>query len=145
MKKIRHKICKNCKKDFIFKPRSKREFEVRQFCSFSCNGFYYRKFSRERMTGKNNPGYGKHPWNYKGGTITLSGNRKIKYLDISGKKVHRMVMEKNLGRKLTKDEVIHHLDGNGLNNNLSNLVLLTKSEHSIIHKMEKNFKGGGVK
>lgn len=34
---------------------------------------------------------------------------------------HRIVMEKNLGRKLLKNEVVHHVDNDRLNNNISNL------------------------
>jgi len=42
---------------------------------------------------------------------------------------HRLVMEKRIGRYLTKDEIVHHLDGNGHNNDISNLQLTTKKEH----------------
>jgi len=42
---------------------------------------------------------------------------------------HRLVMELNLGRYLTKDEIVHHLDGNGHNNSLSNLQLTTRKKH----------------
>lgn len=47
--------------------------------------------------------------------------------------VHRLVMAKHLGRKLRGDEIVHHIDGNGLNNDLSNLELMSRSEHSKIH------------
>lgn len=42
---------------------------------------------------------------------------------------HRLVMEKELGRYLKKDEIIHHLDGDGHNNNISNLKLTTRKKH----------------
>ena len=46
---------------------------------------------------------------------------------------HRFVMEKILGRPLTNDEHVHHIDFNGLNNEPSNLMILSNSEHSRLH------------
>ena len=39
------------------------------------------------------------------------------------KKIHRMVMEEHLGRSLGRKEVIHHVDLNTSNNEISNLML----------------------
>ena len=50
---------------------------------------------------------------------------------------HRLVLERHLGYYLDKDLVVHHIDGDKLNNNLSNLVALTKSEHMKQHREEK--------
>ena len=36
---------------------------------------------------------------------------------------HRLVMEKKIGRYLRPEEVIHHIDGNTLNNDIDNLEL----------------------
>lgn len=46
---------------------------------------------------------------------------------------HRVVIEKSIGRKLSSDEHVHHKDENRLNNNLSNLEILSASEHSRLH------------
>ena len=42
---------------------------------------------------------------------------------------HRLVMEKKLGRRLERNEHIHHIDGNILNNLPENLVACFAKEH----------------
>lgn len=42
---------------------------------------------------------------------------------------HRLLMGKKLGRELTSKDIVHHIDGNSLNNSLDNLVLTTRAEH----------------
>lgn len=47
---------------------------------------------------------------------------------------HRLVMEKALGRYLSGTEIVHHIDGDKYNNNLSNLMLLSsRTDHIRIH------------
>lgn len=70
--------------------------------------------------------------------ITLKRKKyKSKYIKkkIDGKTIdlHRHIMEKHLGRKLTRREVIHHIDGNKHNNKIENLKLMTSREHNILH------------
>lgn len=49
---------------------------------------------------------------------------------------HRLVLEECLGRYLRKDELVHHKDGNTLNNNPLNLGLVNRSDHMKMHKQE---------
>jgi len=50
---------------------------------------------------------------------------------------HRLVMEEHLGRYLDKNEIVHHIDGNKLNNSLDNLEVITRVEHARSHYEEK--------
>ena len=59
--------------------------------------------------------------------VTKKGYRRFKD---SGTYVHRWVEEKKLGRKLGSEEVVHHKDGNTLNNSPDNLKLCkNQSQH----------------
>jgi len=42
---------------------------------------------------------------------------------------HRYLMEQKIGRKLATGEHVHHIDGDKSNNDISNLALLTASQH----------------
>jgi hypothetical protein len=59
--------------------------------------------------------------------VNKNGYRQFKD---SGTYVHRWVEENKLGRKLKPGEVVHHRDGNTLNNSPNNLkVYSSQSEH----------------
>ncbi len=55
--------------------------------------------------------------------------------------LHRLIMENFLGRILEDNEVVHHIDFDSHNNNIENLKLMTRSEHTKFHDSlrEKNF------
>ena len=48
---------------------------------------------------------------------------------------HRLIMEKYLGRKLLSNEIVHHKDGDKSNNDLENLEVMSRSEHSRSHRL----------
>jgi len=55
---------------------------------------------------------------------------------------HRLVMERQLKRFLTpRKELVHHIDGNRENNDLSNLKLISPSNHARGHVGERNPNG----
>jgi hypothetical protein len=126
---------------------------------------YSKQLSISRR-GKNNPFFGKthsnrqkdiwrkerildkHP-HWKGGKILHKGSDGgvyilIKkpnhpYANIHGYVLeHRLIMEKKLKRYLKPNELVHHRDGNTLNNSISNLSLFNSNgEHSHFHNLNK--------
>lgn len=63
------------------------------------------------------------------------GDRKLVYM-------HRVIMERMLGRELTKDEVVDHIDHNRLNNQRCNLRVCTRSQNRANGKMAITNKTG---
>lgn len=63
---------------------------------------------------------------------------KYRAKKVKGKRIdmQRYVMEQILGRKLTSDEIVHHIDGNKLNNDPANLQIMTRAEHARLHMRE---------
>lgn len=111
--------CAICKKQFYAPLNRLNKYKVR-FCSKSCTGtdrlnqlWADPDFTRNKLIALNIP------------------HHTYKTLYINGRQVreHRYIMEQFLGRKLLKNEHVHHKDGNGLNNDINNLELLTNSEH----------------
>lgn len=73
--------------------------------------------------------YGEDHPNWKGGCIARNGYRLVSRMGKSCLYEHRLVAEETLGRPLTSDEVVHHIDGNRSNNHPDNLQVMTKREH----------------
>jgi len=58
--------------------------------------------------------------------------------------IHRLIAERVIGRFLRKEEVVHHKDGNPLNNRRANLVVLPNQRaHIREHAMERIRQAGG--
>ena len=68
---------------------------------------------------------------------TYKDNNGYLRFNNSNKLVHRRVVEKNIGRRLLPNEIIHHRDGNKLNNNIENLqIFSSQDEHHSLHKKQ---------
>ena len=54
---------------------------------------------------------------------------------------HILVMEKHIGRYITRDEVVHHINENRSDNRIENLRLMTFKEHAKFHLEERRKQG----
>ena len=72
--------------------------------------------------------YGPAHHNWKGGYVGRNGYR---YLSVRGIEVleHRHIASQMLGRPLGSDEVVHHIDGNRINNSPDNLAVMKRGDH----------------
>jgi hypothetical protein len=65
-------------------------------------------------------------------------NSKHPLANKSGKVyVHRVVASEKIGRWLTTDEHVHHIDGNRKNNSPENITVLSASEHATLEQKER--------
>lgn len=116
-------ICDVCNKSFDVRPSSIRKADKRgteiRFCSMDCRS--------EGFSEEGNP-------TYKGGCINKDGYHVIQK---SGKQylLHRIIMEEHLGRELTPDDCVHHINNIRDDNRIENLQLMTKSEHCSLHEI----------
>lgn len=127
-KKGKEYPCDTCSKKFyVFNCRLVTHGKA--FCSRKCYGQW---LSKNNFAG-NHPRWKGGRFYHKEGYITLS---------IKGRRIfeHRYFMEQKIGRRLRRDEDIHHKNGIKDDNRIENLVLLTRSEHSKLHALERKKK-----
>ena len=117
-----------------------------------CGSIFYRssKYSKKQLEkakycSKKCANHKEHCPSWNGGKYQMKqGYIKIKsyghpYADVEEYVMeHRLKMEEYLGRYLLPEEVVHHIDGNKINNFIGNLILMTKSKHISLHKKGKH-------
>lgn len=149
----------NCICEICGKPIHRKNYQLKKnkhtYCSYDCA-----KEAKKALY----KGEGNHQYGLKGSKngswksderISYYGYRLIRQLDHPFKNCddfvfeHRLVAEKFLlndknsveinGKKyLAKDYIVHHLDFNKLNNDVSNLIVMKLSEHCSLHMTLEN-------
>lgn len=81
-----------------------------------------------------------HPNWRRGYTISTNGYKHVLTSDPDRtnryEAEHRRVMAEVLGRPLTSDEVVHHINRNKTDNRPENLEVLSRQEHAALHAAE---------
>ena len=145
------KTCKQCNKEF---SRSKGSWAIerwekeRKYCGVVCykKSRFGRKLSQNTKEKIGKARKGKPLEKTGGRTRTTEGYVRI-FCPGHPNKIstgyvfeHRLVMEKYLGRYLTKEEIVHHKNGIKDDNRIENLEIMSHSEHMSMHKSQPHVK-----
>ena len=122
-------LCWQCFKMFSATPALKRVF-----CSTKCSAEY----NSHANTGQRNP-------NWRGGFhVDPREGRNRVYTEPNQPSVYgyRLIAERIVGRPLTDDEVVHHVNGDPTDNRIENLEVMTQARHAQI-EMRKRYAAPG--
>lgn len=117
--KLIKKKCQFCGKEFMITLRISK-LRPAKYCSRKC-------VNNSQKTGKSNKIMGGYKYIYSPNHPNCNCDGYVVE--------HRLIMEENINRYLTKLEIVHHKDHNSLNNKFENLMVLGSSgEHSRLHR-----------
>lgn len=119
------RTCKGCGKSFYAARWQLADVARNQgtYCSVACKG--------KVMSTRTRPLQDRAPYVNRQGYVMVpvaSGRNQINY-----EAEHRIVIERKLGRKLTSDEQVHHINGDKADNAETNLLVLSNTEHQRLH------------
>jgi len=139
------KTCECCGQSLIL--NNTRDIVRKRFCSRSCTakatltnlGHKHSDETKQKMRARKlelvAQGWRPSGWRFCPARLRVSQHHGYKF--IGCQREHKLLMEEKLGRKLVIGEVVHHINGDKLDNSLDNLMAMSRSEHSRLHYPEK--------
>ena len=125
LKKSRIKICKECERPFVIRQSV---YNKRVTCSLKCAA----KMRTRLFKGKNAPNWkGGKSINFLGWTWVYCPEHPKSHNNYVAE--HRLIMEKEIGRRLESEEIVHHINGIKTDNRIENLELHNRSSHGMLH------------
>ena len=125
--KLRSKLtCSTCGKKFVVERGPHLE-KIQKHCSKKCGNEAGSKKRKGFLNGHWKGGVSSSTQEYAIVTHGPDANRLI----------HRIVMEKHIGRRLLPTEIVHHINHNKLDNRIKNLTIMTRAEHASHHLKDR--------
>lgn len=112
-RKFEERPCENC--GAMFYPRSSKHDECQKVCSIECRAEFYSGVNAHNFQG------GVHIQTQSNSKMILIGKRE----GYAGKYTaeHRLFIAKHIGRMLSRNEIVIHINNNNMDNRLSNLFV----------------------
>lgn len=121
--------CLTCRKVFMAKTYAVKNGEGK-YCSMSCRSRSYvgprnGRWKGGRVKGPDGRMLVHAPWHPR---ATLCGSKYI--LE------YRLIAEQKLGRRLRRNEIVHHINGDKTDNAPANLEVMTRRQHIERHRAD---------
>mgnify|MGYP001570323352 len=120
-------VCAECGNNLFYR-KDRKPKNGKRYCSQTCNGMALARLYAVPFI----KGHTAH--NFKGMYVNRQGYKMQYYGDQRKTMVeHRAVVEKARLQPLESWEIVHHKNGNKLDNQLSNLEVMGRKEHAHLH------------